>query len=86
MEESPQSYPASSWRKFRTPPLLPEEIEPPGIDLAAFLSSFRGNGATLSFKEGNQLAMAATRSGQKNSASATARQAIDVIRPEEPLA
>ena len=51
MEESPQSYPASARRKFRTPPLQPEDIEQPGIDLGASFPSFRGNGSTLSFKE-----------------------------------
>jgi hypothetical protein len=40
MEESPQSYPASSRRKFRTPPLLPEDTEQPGINLGAFFPSF----------------------------------------------
>jgi hypothetical protein len=83
MEESPQSYPASSRRKFRTPPLLPEDTEQPGMNLGAFFPSFRGSGSALSFKEKNRFAMAATRSGQKNSASAAARQVIDVIRPEE---
>ncbi len=86
MEESPQSYPASARRKFRTPPLQPEDIEQPGIDLGASFPSFRGNGSTLSFKEKSQFAMAATLSGQKNSASAAARQVTDVIRPEKPPA
>ena len=51
MEESPQSYPASSRRKFRTPPLLPGDIEQPGISLGTFFPSFRGNGSTLSSKK-----------------------------------
>lgn len=83
MEDSPQSDPASSRRKFRTPPLLPEDIEQPGINLEALFPSFRGSGSTLSCKEKSLFAMAATRSGQKNSASAAVRQVIDVIRPEE---
>ncbi len=36
MEESPQSYPAGSRKKPRTPPLPPACIEQPGIDLGAF--------------------------------------------------
>jgi hypothetical protein len=83
MEESPQSYPASSRRKFRTAPLLPGDIEQPGISLGTFFPSFRGNGSTLRLKQRSQFPMAATRSGQKNSVSAAARQVIDVIRPEE---
>ena len=79
MEASPQSYPASSRRKFRTPPLLPEDFEQLGIDLAASFPSFRGNGSTLSFKKKSHLAMAATRSGQKSSASAAARQVSKVL-------
>jgi hypothetical protein len=51
MEESPQSDPAISRRKFRTAPLLPEDIEQPGMNLRAFFPSFRGSGATLSFRE-----------------------------------
>lgn len=83
MEESPQSYPASSRTKFRTPPLLPEDTVQPGIDLGASFPCFRGNGSTLSFKKRSQLAMAATRSGQRNPASAAAPQVTDVIKPEE---
>ncbi len=64
MEESPQSDPASSRRKFRTPPLLPEDIEQPGINLGAFFPSFRGSGSTLSFREKSRFATAATRSSQ----------------------
>ncbi len=86
MEASPQSYPASSRRKFRTPPLLLEDIAQPGIDLGTLFPSFRGNGSTLSLKTTSQFAMAATLSGQNSSASAAARQVIDVIRPEEPPA
>jgi hypothetical protein len=86
MEESPQSDLASSRRKFRTSPLLPEDIEQPGINLGALFPSFRGSGSTFSFREKSRFAMAATRSSQKNSASAAARQVIDVIRLEEPPA
>ncbi len=83
MEASPQSYPASGRRKFWTPPLLLEDMAQPGIDLGTSFPSFRGNGSTPSFKKRSHFAMAATLSGQNSSASAAARQVIDVIRPEE---
>lgn len=73
MEESPKSDPAGSRKKPRTPPLPPGCIEQPGIDLGAFVPSFRGSGRTLSPTEKARIAMPATRLGQHNSASAAAR-------------
>jgi hypothetical protein len=67
MEESPQSYSAGSRKKPRTPPLPPARIEQPGIDLGAFVPSFRGSGSALSPTEKACMAMPATRLGQHDS-------------------
>lgn len=82
MEASPQSYPASSRSRFRTPPLLPEDIAQPGIDLGAFVPSIRGNGSALCLKTTSQFTTAVAHSGRKGSAPAAARNGIDFIRPE----
>jgi hypothetical protein len=72
MEESLESGPPDIRKMPLAPPLPPEGIDRPGIDLGAFSPSFCGSGSARSSNKRPLLRTASTHSGQDASVSAAA--------------